>query len=219
MQEMWKNEYSITIKKKKDDLSIKINISINLSVKLSVKEVKKCCMWTSGFTLMVLEAYSISSRVKWQQLLRFSLQNSWISWRLYRLSANDIVSLIQISGWGGNKPHNSQWRCELIWGAGDRTQVEANEVFEGGSRMCDVMNRILQVTGWGCVYVWITACLFSLKLPFTHSYSLCLFLSLISSSTLIRIKKFILLLSKDCIKLIRSDNQDVYNVRNDFLLK
>lgn len=50
----------------------------------------------------------MSSRVKWQQWLRLFLQNSCTSWRLYRLSAKDMVSLRQISappreGSGTNK--------------------------------------------------------------------------------------------------------------------
>lgn len=40
----------------------------------------------------------MSSRLKWQQWLRLFLQNSCTSWRLYRLSAKDMVSLRQISG-------------------------------------------------------------------------------------------------------------------------
>lgn len=42
-------------------------------------------------------AYSISSRVKWQHWFKYSWQNSWISCRLYRLSAKDMVSFKQIS--------------------------------------------------------------------------------------------------------------------------
>lgn len=39
----------------------------------------------------------MSSRVKWQHWFRYSWQNSWISCRLYRLSAKDMVSFKQMS--------------------------------------------------------------------------------------------------------------------------
>lgn len=43
-------------------------------------------------TLMEEEAYSISSRMKWQHRFRCSQQKSRTSCRLYKLSANDMLS-------------------------------------------------------------------------------------------------------------------------------
>lgn len=133
-------------------------------------------MWTPCFTLMVLEAYSISSRVKWQQLLRFSLQNSWISWRLYRLSANDIVSFKQMSV---GREHSTRqpiaFRVYLRERLQNtrRSQWSSRNVCVCGIRMCDVTSRTVRVTGWRRVYVWITAPLFSLSsiLSLTPTFS------------------------------------------------
>lgn len=62
------------------------------------------------FTFMDACAYSMSSRLKWQQWLRLFLQNSCTSCRLYRLSAKDMVSLRQISGAArGGVGHTQGW--------------------------------------------------------------------------------------------------------------
>lgn len=73
----------------------------------------------------------MSSNVKWQQLFRFSLQKSWISCRLYRLSANDIVAFTQISAWGENihLANQVQEGCVCVWDRndGDRKKIWHHE--------------------------------------------------------------------------------------------